>query len=155
MNAVMGFLGPMAPHERLVALCNALGIPPATLKSGLNASNTRVSNMLHGRRAVDDYATLSALSKFFRIDIDDLAAYLFDGSFTPEEMVRRRGQQRAAPPSNLEVAILYLREILSDEAIEHVRQIAPAMPDRSPMQWGRELAAAQASVVAAKASAIM
>jgi len=149
----------MDSHERLAALRGRLEILQQALADEIGMSRVSLSQLETGRIRKQDYGTVEAIARAFRLDIEDLAAYWIKGEIDIEEVIRRRtaAQRRAAAArrqfSNLEIAIAYLREVLSEEAIDAVRKAAETEPtDRSPMTWGQELAKAQAAVVLARAT---
>lgn len=139
----------MEPHTRLVALRKRLGILQETLADALGIPRPRVSTMEHGGKKLDDYRIMEVLARVFVVRIEDLAAYLLKAEIDLDELLRRReSAPRPTKPSNLDIAIAYLGDSISDEAIVRVRREAATGPDRSPQAWGKTLARVQADVLA-------
>lgn len=139
----------MEPHTRLVALRKRLGIRQEAVADALRIPRPRVSTMEHGGKKLDDYGIVEVLAHVFGVGVEDLAAYMLKGTIDLDELMRRRVETRRPEPSNLDIAIAYLGDSISEAAVLRVREEASHVArDLPPVAWGKMLAKAQAALLA-------
>lgn len=140
--------GDFASGQRIAALRERLKIRQDDLAVSLDIDRTKLSHIERGRIKGHNYFTVESFSRAFGVGIEDMAAYWLKGEIGIEELVQRREHAASHTQTALDIAVAYMREAISEEAIRRVRQAAAEAPDRTPMAWGQELARAQADVIA-------
>jgi len=140
--------GDLAAGRRIAALRERLKIRQDDLATSLDIDRTNLSHIERGKIKGHNYFTVESFARVFGVEIEDIAAYWLKGELGLEELVQRRERGAARAQTALDVAVAYMREAISEEAIRRVRRAAAEAPDRSPMAWGQELARAQAEVLA-------